>query len=255
MASFPVFSVNKNTCRKPKLNDRWMKPGQAAAIVRNKHFKHYHLDVNDEDIIDISVSFDSSWLTRGHKSLIGIGCVIDVLTGLITDGHMSNLHCQICASVENLLDGRHDNFSNAGDNSCESTINFQGSSGMMEMKAAEYLSWLLNRRSPSAPVLATWTELLVLLQEVHSGTQISHWARKKSSHPTGLQFSASTLRVHIGQACINAAFELKKRLFKSTLEEQQKIKKRKKITAADREKARQEKEAEEGGPAYQAGIF
>ena len=43
---------------------------QAAAIVRNEHIKHYHLDVNDDDIIDSSVSFDGSWLTRGHKSLI-----------------------------------------------------------------------------------------------------------------------------------------------------------------------------------------
>ncbi|GFR85492.1 hypothetical protein ElyMa_002442700 [Elysia marginata] len=42
---------------------------------------------------------------------------------------------------------------------------------------------------------------------------------------------------------------LSKRLFKSTLEEQQKTKKRKRLTAATREKARQarqEKEAEEG---------
>ncbi|KAK3778048.1 hypothetical protein RRG08_004843 [Elysia crispata] len=42
---------------------------------------------------------------------------------------------------------------------------------------------------------------------------------------------------------------LKKRLFKSTLEEQQKV------TVAAREKARQEKEAEESGPAYQANMF
>ncbi|GFR72990.1 hypothetical protein ElyMa_005719600 [Elysia marginata] len=43
---------------------------------------------------------------------------------------------------------------------------------------------------------------------------------------------------------------LRKRLYKSTQEQQLKAKRRKKIAAAAREKARQEKEAEEGGPAY-----
>ena len=48
---------------------------------------------------------------------------------------------------------------------------------------------------------------------------------------------------------------LKKRLYKSTLVEQKKAKKRKKMTATAREKARLEKEAEEGGKSYQAGMF
>ena len=56
---------------------------KAASIVRKEHIRQYHLDVSDNDIMDISVRFDGSWLTRGHKSLIGMGCVIDVLTGLV----------------------------------------------------------------------------------------------------------------------------------------------------------------------------
>ena len=69
----------------------------AATFVRREHIRQYALDIGKDDIIDISVSFDGSWLTRGHKSLIGIGCVIDVLTGLILDGHVCSLHCHICA--------------------------------------------------------------------------------------------------------------------------------------------------------------
>ena len=70
---------------------------KAASIVRKKHIRQYHLVVSDNDIIDISVSFYGSWLTRGHKSLIGIGSVIDVLTGLDIDGYVCSLYCHICS--------------------------------------------------------------------------------------------------------------------------------------------------------------
>ncbi|GFW50281.1 uncharacterized protein TNCV_4696981 [Trichonephila clavipes] len=39
----------------------------------------------DVPVVDISVSFDGSWLTRGHTSLIGIVGVIDILTGYVID--------------------------------------------------------------------------------------------------------------------------------------------------------------------------
>ncbi|GFW35276.1 uncharacterized protein TNCV_3004341 [Trichonephila clavipes] len=39
----------------------------------------------DVPVVDISVSFDDSWLTREHISLIVIACVIDILTGYVID--------------------------------------------------------------------------------------------------------------------------------------------------------------------------
>ncbi|GFV44066.1 uncharacterized protein TNCV_3571871 [Trichonephila clavipes] len=36
-------------------------------------------------ITDIDVTFDGTWLTRGHSSQIGVGCVIDLLTGFVMD--------------------------------------------------------------------------------------------------------------------------------------------------------------------------
>ncbi|GFW85222.1 uncharacterized protein TNCV_3249621 [Trichonephila clavipes] len=36
-------------------------------------------------ITDIDVTFDGTWLTRGHSSQIGVGCVINLLTGLVKD--------------------------------------------------------------------------------------------------------------------------------------------------------------------------
>ncbi|GFT20094.1 uncharacterized protein TNCV_4994641 [Trichonephila clavipes] len=36
-------------------------------------------------ITHIDVTFDGTWLTRGHSSQIGVGCVIDLLTGFVMD--------------------------------------------------------------------------------------------------------------------------------------------------------------------------
>ncbi|PRD27159.1 UNVERIFIED_CONTAM: hypothetical protein NCL1_36140 [Trichonephila clavipes] len=36
-------------------------------------------------ITDIDVTFDGTWLTREHSSQIGVGCVIDFLTGFVMD--------------------------------------------------------------------------------------------------------------------------------------------------------------------------
>ncbi|GFT36196.1 uncharacterized protein TNCV_4778301 [Trichonephila clavipes] len=38
---------------------------------------------NNSAITDIDVTFDGTWLTRGHSSQIGVGCVIDLLTGFV----------------------------------------------------------------------------------------------------------------------------------------------------------------------------
>ena len=115
----------------------------AVTFVRREQIRQYALDVGEEDIIDISVSFDGSWLTRGHKSLIGIVCVIDVLTGLILDGHVCSLHCHICAQsgafVKRETPHSYERWRQEHIASGECTINFEGTSGLMEVKAAEVL--------------------------------------------------------------------------------------------------------------------
>ncbi|GFR99089.1 hypothetical protein ElyMa_004519500 [Elysia marginata] len=116
---------------------------KAASIVRKEHIGLYSLEVGEDYVIDISVSFDGSWLTRGHKSLIGIGCMIDVVTGLIIDGHVCSLHCHICAQAGEFIrretPHRYKQWKQAHITKGECTINFAGSSGMMEVKAAEVL--------------------------------------------------------------------------------------------------------------------
>ena len=80
-------------------------------------------------------------MTRGHKSLYGIGCVVDVVTGLVIDLAVLSLHCQRCSSVKKRYGGTntpkfrswHETHSN------ECNQNYSGSSGRMEAAAAESL--------------------------------------------------------------------------------------------------------------------
>lgn len=44
---------------------------------------------DENGILDVDVSFDGSWLTRGHKSHIGIGTVIECNTGLVLDSEIT----------------------------------------------------------------------------------------------------------------------------------------------------------------------
>lgn len=69
---------------------------KAAEIVRKEHAKLDPSVAAPETLMDIAVSYDGSWLTRGHTSLIGVGCVIDILTGLVLDVHVMSSYCQAC---------------------------------------------------------------------------------------------------------------------------------------------------------------
>ncbi|GFU65393.1 uncharacterized protein TNCV_1492341 [Trichonephila clavipes] len=62
----------------------------AYTLASEKIFAEIHREIknvyeNGAEITDLSVSFDGTWLTRGHTSLIGVGCVIDMLTGYVVD--------------------------------------------------------------------------------------------------------------------------------------------------------------------------
>ena len=54
---------------------------RTVEIVRLEHGIARGYPVGEDEVINIAVSYDGSWLTRGYSSNIGIGCVIDMLTG------------------------------------------------------------------------------------------------------------------------------------------------------------------------------
>ena len=56
----------------------------ATATVR-RVYREIDSSLQEDAVIDLVVSFDGSWMTRGHKSAYGIGCAIDAMTGLCVD--------------------------------------------------------------------------------------------------------------------------------------------------------------------------
>ncbi|GFT25619.1 uncharacterized protein TNCV_1965341 [Trichonephila clavipes] len=102
--------------------------------VQNSYSK---LDQNGSNTVtDIAVSFDGTWLTRGHTSQIGVGCVVDTLTGYVIDYEIMSKYCPTCISAKNELDETTAEYDvwYSGQISCQ--INQVGTSGTMEMKAA-----------------------------------------------------------------------------------------------------------------------
>ena len=95
----------------------------------------------EEDIVNITVSYDGSWHTRGHTSNQGLGIVIDNLTGLAVDYVILSKNCAMCNRMETKLTDEHE-FENWKKMHIESGVcekNFDGSSGSMEIRAAEIL--------------------------------------------------------------------------------------------------------------------
>ncbi|GFW50813.1 uncharacterized protein TNCV_3590951 [Trichonephila clavipes] len=86
---------------------------------------------------DIDVTCDGTWFTRGHSSQIGVGCVIELLTGFVMSFEIMSKQCIECEYVKSAL----------GENSAEfqvwyecliysCAINHIGSSCAMEQEAA-----------------------------------------------------------------------------------------------------------------------
>lgn len=48
---------------------------------------------DENGILDIDVSFDGSWMTRGHSPMIGMRVVIDVHAGFVINGHVCSTYC------------------------------------------------------------------------------------------------------------------------------------------------------------------
>ncbi|GFT52210.1 protein GVQW3 [Trichonephila clavipes] len=78
----------------------------AYTLASENIFAEIHREIknvyeNGAEITDLSVSFDGTWLTRGHTSLIGVGCVIDMLTGYVVDFEVMSKVCRHCSVAKN----------------------------------------------------------------------------------------------------------------------------------------------------------
>ena len=80
-------------------------------------------------------------MTRGHKSQYGIGCVVEVVTGLVLDLAVISLYCQRCAYASTQYGGKDTVAFKMWftTHAPECNQNYHGSSGGMEVSAAEQL--------------------------------------------------------------------------------------------------------------------
>ena len=94
---------------------------------------------DDEGIMNVAVSYDGTWLTRGHSSNLGMGFVIDANTGFVLDHNILSRFCQACDRIKL----RHANdpdriteeiFRHKDQGHC--LANFEGTSGVMEREHA-----------------------------------------------------------------------------------------------------------------------
>ena len=56
----------------------------SAQIVRNV-YKRLDPSIDESGVMDLMMSFGGSWMTQGHSSLYDIGCVVEMVTGLVID--------------------------------------------------------------------------------------------------------------------------------------------------------------------------
>ena len=112
---------------------------ESAQIMR-RVYKEHDPSIDEFGVMDLMVSFDGSWMTRGHRSMYGIGCVVEVVTGLVIDFTILSLYCQSCACAASRYRGRDiDNFKKWYEAHDDCTANYTRSSNAMEKTAAEIL--------------------------------------------------------------------------------------------------------------------
>ncbi|KAK8731958.1 hypothetical protein OTU49_007358, partial [Cherax quadricarinatus] len=112
---------------------------ETRAIVRKEYAKQDTLP-DARGVVDIDVTYDGTWHTRGHHSNFGIGVAIDAVTKLVVDYQVLCKYCFLCANMESRLKKKkitvemYENFKEKHERKCNK--NYSGSSGKMEVEAA-----------------------------------------------------------------------------------------------------------------------
>ncbi|KAL7644095.1 UNVERIFIED_CONTAM: hypothetical protein RMT77_004918 [Armadillidium vulgare] len=113
---------------------------QAADIVK-RHYISIGTEYQ-EGLMNIEVSFDGTWLTRGYGSLIGLGFVVDVETGIILDYHILSKYCNSCTQFKrkkHLNEEEKQAWKEQHKEKCLANHEKEKSSSSMEGKIAEVL--------------------------------------------------------------------------------------------------------------------
>ena len=126
-----LLGVSRSVCNEQMKN--------AAQQLRNS--LNSELEVNNDKVFDVAVSYDGTWSKRGFTANHGVGVVISVDTGEVLDIEVLSKVCEICKQNkakrdESAFEEWRTNHKAEG--SCQA--NYEGSSPNMETEAA-YRLW------------------------------------------------------------------------------------------------------------------
>ena len=111
-----------------------------ALVEAHENVRRVHQEIYGESNgpLQLAVSYDGTWKTRGFHSLFGVGFVIEVLTGLVIDYVIRSKYCVECELVGKKLQGEEkEQWQELHREHCD--VNHTGSSSSMETEAAKVM--------------------------------------------------------------------------------------------------------------------
>ena len=88
----------------------------------------------DDGFLEVAVSYDGTLMTRGHRSHIGLGFVMDVERGFVLDFEVLSNFCQECHKQDQAVSPAEFSHWKASHTKCAK--NFDRKNGAMEVEAA-----------------------------------------------------------------------------------------------------------------------
>lgn len=108
-------------------------------MIRQYYGEHTDTIPDEDNNMKIDVSYDGSWMKRGHTSRIGMGVVIEVRTGFIVDFEVLSKFCHACSQREARLREKkitQEQFDTWKTTHNDCKKNYEGTSGGMETEGA-----------------------------------------------------------------------------------------------------------------------
>ena len=97
-------------------------------------YREIGIVLDDQGVLDIAVSYDGTWQKRGHSSHNGIGCAIELSTGLPIDYEVLSKFCLKC-KITSEDPSTTDEWKAAHADNCPR--NFTGTANAMEVEAVK----------------------------------------------------------------------------------------------------------------------
>ena len=126
----PAFRAHKAAITTAAINESKESRKVAAKELHSMH------KASDDEVIDVTVTFDGTWAKRGFTSQFGIVLVLSWETGQVLDYEVLSKYCHKCKLHEG-LDQSSDEYQDWWEShEAKCSVNFEGSSGAMESEGA-----------------------------------------------------------------------------------------------------------------------